>query len=607
MARPRPLLRRWVLLWVLSASRALKLPPLIRLPRIASPMVLIPPRPRNTKSAAGGTALRRRWLAKPLLPVAEEAELLDSGLEDVASAGAPPRNGSEPDIILVDALEAEVLDGEDMLRVVDEDDALWKTLDELPVVSNPLLAAVAPEEAIARDDDVLTRRKIRATALPLFVVWLAAPTLSLIDTAVVGRFSTGALDVAALAPAVSFADSLSYLMSFLAIVTTNKVAKANAANDLWSSRAAKRDGVAASLGVGCLLALAVHVGMGHAILANVYVSSSTQAVLPLATTYVLLRNVALPFQLAWQTVQAASVARGDCKTPLKATFVAAVVNVVFDVILVAGLGMGVAGAALATALATVAGCVAQVTAMRRLERDEMILEAATLPPSVPPRDESVPDLRSSLKTLADSVPFFLTFAAKTVVGVVLTAAAAGADIAALAAHQVVISLFFLLCPFADALSSAAQSLAPRALSRARQKPKQVLRTVLLEGAMCAGAAGLFAAASAVFAAGVFTADPTVLRGCAMLAPALGLSLAAYIFNTIFEGTLFAFGHARPIGLTMPFNAGAVAFIFLTIIRSGPNPLLTAWLGFVAYQLVRIPQLAIIARRPMAFADGAPTN
>ncbi|EGB07505.1 hypothetical protein AURANDRAFT_64812 [Aureococcus anophagefferens] len=474
-----------------------------------------------------------------------------------------------------------------MLRVVDEDDALWKTLDELPVVSNPLLAAVAPEEAIARDDDVLTRRKIRATALPLFVVWLAAPTLSLIDTAVVGRFSTGALDVAALAPAVSFADSLSYLMSFLAIVTTNKVAKANAANDLWSSRAAKRDGVAASLGVGCLLALAVHVGMGHAILANVYVSSSTRAVLPLATTYVLLRNVALPFQLAWQTVQAAAVARGDCKTPLKATFVAAVVNVVFDVILVAGLGMGVAGAALATALATVAGCVAQVTAMRRLERDEMILEAARCRP--------------------DSVPFFLTFAAKTVVGVVLTAAAAGADIAALAAHQVVISLFFLLCPFADALSSAAQSLAPRALSRARQKPKQVLRTVLLEGAMCAAAAGLFAAALAVFAAGVFTADPTVLRGCAMLAPALGLSLAAYIFNTIFEGTLFAFGHARPIGLTMPFNAGAVAFIFLNIIRSGPNPLLTAWLGFVAYQLVRIPQLAIIARRPMAFADGAPTN
>ena len=105
--------------------------------------------------------------------------------------------------------------------------------------------------------------------------------------------------------------------------------------------------------MGCLLALAVHVGMGHAILANVYVSSSTQAVLPLATTYVLLRNVALPFQLAWQTVQAASVARGDCKTPLKATFVAAVVNVVFDVILVAGLGMGVAGAALATAPADV--------------------------------------------------------------------------------------------------------------------------------------------------------------------------------------------------------------------------------------------------------------
>ncbi|KAH8061268.1 hypothetical protein JL721_8931 [Aureococcus anophagefferens] len=411
-----------------------------------------------------------------------------------------------------------------MLRVVDEDDALWKTLDELPVVSNPLLAAVAPEEAIARDDDVLTRRKIRATALPLFVVWLAAPTLSLIDTAVVGRFSTGALDVA----------------------------KANAANDLWSSRAAKRDGVAASLGVGCLLALAVHVGMGHAILANVYVSSSTRAVLPLATTYVLLRNVALPSSSPGRRCRPRP-SRGDCRTPLKATF-AAVVNVVFDVILVAGLGMGVAGAALATALATVAGCVAQVTAMRRLERDEMILEAATLPPSVPPRDESVPDLRSSLKTLAESVPFFLTFAAKTVVGVVLTAAAAGADIAALAAHQVVISLFFLLCPFADALSSAAQRDVRGGAASSRRARR--LRRGRLHG------------------------GPDRAAGCAMLAPALGLSLAAYIFNTIFEGTLPR-SPRRPIGLTMPFNAGAVAFIFLNIIRSGPNPLLTAWLGFVS--------------------------
>ena len=490
-----------------------------------------------------------------------------------------------------------------MLREVDEESALWKTLDELPVVSNPILAAVSPDEAFEVDDDVLTRRKIRSTALPLFVVWLASPTLSLIDTAVVGRFAKGALDVAALAPAVSFADSLSYLMSFLAVVTTSKVAAAAAAKDNWSARVARRDGVAVSLGIGVLLSLAVELGGGAAVLRGVYVTGETAAVLPLALTYVRLRNFALPFQLWWQTVQAASVARGDCTTPLKATLVAAVVNVVFDVFLVAGLGVGVAGAAAATALATVAGCVTQATAMARVERDEILLDAASLPPQVDPRPESKPTLGSALATVREAVPFFLTFAAKTVVGIALTATAAAADIAALAAHQIAISLFYLMCPFADALSSATQALAPKALTGARMKPKVVLRTVLAEGALWAGVGGLAAAALAASCGGLFTTDAQVLRGCVSLAAPLGLSLGGYIFNTIFEGMLFAFGHARPIGNIMPFNAAAVAFAFLGVVRHGPNPLATAWASFVLYQMIRIPQLALIARkeRPLAAA------
>ena len=115
-------------------------------------------------------------------------------------------------------LEREILvEDDDLLREVDQDDTLWSLVEDLPVVADPILAAVAPDVAVEADEDAITRRKVRMRALPLFVVWLAAPTLSLIDTAVVGRFAKGPAAAEASATAVSFSDSLAYLMTFLAI------------------------------------------------------------------------------------------------------------------------------------------------------------------------------------------------------------------------------------------------------------------------------------------------------------------------------------------------------------------------------------------------------
>ena len=72
-----------------------------------------------------------------------------------------------------------------------------------------------------------------------------------------------------------------------------------------------------------------------------------------------------------------------------------------------------------------------------------------------------------------------------------------------------------------------------------------------------------------------------------------------MLNTVFEGTLFAFGHARPIGALMPFNALAVAVALLSkSVRGTPETcLIRSWIVFVAYQVWRVPQLALIARMP----------
>ena len=69
---------------------------------------------------------------------------------------------------------------------VDQDDRLWSLVEDLPVVADPILAAVAPDVAVEADEDAILE-KVRMRALPLFVVWLAAPTLSLMT-----RRSSGA-------------------------------------------------------------------------------------------------------------------------------------------------------------------------------------------------------------------------------------------------------------------------------------------------------------------------------------------------------------------------------------------------------------------------------
>merc|ERR1739848_259113 len=96
--------------------------------------------------------------------------------------------------------------------------------------------------------------------------------------------------------------------------------------------------------------------------------------------------------------------------------------------------------------------------------------------------------------------------------------------------------------FADALSAASQSLAPRALRRAKQRPRVVLSTVLRETGVAATVAFGLTWGLAACGGSLFSANPFVHATLAKLGPWIGASLGVYVLNTVFEGTLFAFGH-----------------------------------------------------------------
>ena len=323
----------------------------------------------------------------------------------------------------------------------------------------------ATTESAAAVDDAVTGRRILGMALPLLAVWLSAPLLSLIDTAAIGASAgaSGALGLAALGPAISVCDTLSFLLSFLAVTATSIVARARAAGDAVAARHGRADGCVLGLVIGAAVGAALLAGGAERVL-SLYLTPATAAVLPQAATYVRVRALAVPLHVGWQVLQAVAIARGSVMTPLRAVAAAGAANMLGDYLLVLKLGLGVGGAAWATVASIVAGFSMLALDIRKTEAAERASEAAA------DRDaRSRPQRRAALAAFwAEAAPVLSTIAGKAAVLSMVTAAAAAQATDALAAHQVVMGLFCLICPVGDALAQTAQALLPGALHTHRK-------------------------------------------------------------------------------------------------------------------------------------------
>ena len=192
-------------------------------------------------------------------------------------------------------------------------------------------------------------RDLVGFTVPLLGIGLASPVLGLIDSAVVGRFA-GALQLAALTPAVALTDIVAYLFRGLASATTYFVASALADGDGERERRAVRNAVtfAAACGVvagalqyfGCVPLLQLLSGGAH----HTYPLGD-------AAAYARVRACGLPAALILMVMQAAFLGRREWRAPTLAVAVACVLNLLTDLLLVACLHLGVLGAAVATVLA----------------------------------------------------------------------------------------------------------------------------------------------------------------------------------------------------------------------------------------------------------------
>lgn len=406
-------------------------------------------------------------------------------------------------------------------------------------------------------------RQILALAVPALGALVAEPAFLLADTVIIGRL--GVEELAGAALGITVMQTVTGLMIFLAYSTTPAVARYIGAGRMPQALAAGRDGLWLATLLGVLLALTGLVG-GSALLRAM---GGTGAVHAYAWEYLLW---SLPGFVGILLVFAATgVLRGmqDTRTPLVIATVGFGTNILLNLGLVHGIGLGVAGAAIGTSLAQWGMALVYLRILiPRLRAHQVSLGL------------DGPGLRAAfsvgwwmlLRTLSLRV---------AIVATVLVATDLGDD--ALAAHQVVFTVFSTLAFVLDALAIAAQALIGKELGASRRQTARMLtRVMVLWGLGFGVITGALIALAAPFGAGLFTPDEQVasMITAALFVVAAAQPIAGYVF--VLDGVLMGAGDVRYLAVAGLVNLAIYLPALWWIAEQGLGgtaAVVWLWIGF----------------------------
>ncbi|MFO7548874.1 MAG: MATE family efflux transporter [Acidimicrobiia bacterium] len=366
-------------------------------------------------------------------------------------------------------------------------------------------------------------RRILGLALPALGALAADPLLSLADTFFVGRL--GAVELAALGvDAALFAFAFA-LFNFLAYATTPMVASAvgRGADSEAGRVVARALTVAAVLGVAALAVFLVGAP------AMVSLMRAPAEVVEPAVEYLRIRSLSIPALLVITAGHGAFRGFQDTRTPLRIALVANGVNIALDPLFMFAAGLGLAGAAWATVIAQWGAAAWFLTLLgaraRRQGWDRRI----------PGLVELTPFLRVGGVLVVRTLMLVVALAAST-------AAAASIGVEEVAAHQVVVQVWFLLAMLVDALAIVGQAMVAEAWGRDdRAGARRVAARLLRWGLGVGIALGAVLALLGPYLGPWFSSDPAVaaLVGEAAVVAALMQPVAALVFvlDGVFLGTL----------------------------------------------------------------------
>jgi putative MATE family efflux protein len=426
--------------------------------------------------------------------------------------------------------------------------------------------------------------------VPVLASSLTSDVMSVVDTAVVGRFGS-TVELASLAPAVLVADTSAYLFSFLTVATMSLVASALARERPAEGFEAVSNAQALALAIG--LTVAALVGFNaRALLGLALGVSSTPAVLASALAYLQVRLVGLPFVLISMVTQSALQATKDTRLPFLAVVGGGLMNLALDLFACMYLRMGIVGAAYATLASQVTQALLLLAALGRRRR--------TLCPELPARGASSIFSRPSKAVLRAFVsfagPLFFVSVGKSVCYNMMTLAVTSSGLLALAAHQVLTTIFFMSCKVGDSISQATQAFLPASLSAdgkvtaaTVQLGQRVIAASVVAGLVTATLAALVASRGASF----FTPDAAVLANIAAIAPCVFWGLSIHSLTMCSEGILLAL---RDLDyLVGGYALNIIVFVSgLLYVKAHALGLSVVWQALVLFQLARFCQFMLRA-------------
>ena len=425
------------------------------------------------------------------------------------------------------------------------------------------------EEAPASSTPTITTRKILSLALPSLGALIAEPLFTIIDSTMVGHLGTP--ELAGLGVASTVLNTAVGLFIFLAYSTTSL-----AGRHLGAGRRdlALRSGVEAMWLAGGLGAVA-------AILLAAFASplltwlGADAATMPHALAY--LRASAPGLVGMFVVLAATGTLRGlqDTRTPLIAASVGAAFNAGANWAVMYPLGLGVAGSGLGTAITqTLMAAFLGWMIVRAARREGVSLRPSTTG-LFGAAAEGTPLL---VRTLALRVALLATLTAVTAIST-----------QALAAHQIVWTLWTFAAYVLDALAIAAQALAGFASGTGERGAIQpLLRTLSRWGLSFGAAVGVTLAFSAPWITRIFTTDHTVIdyATVAIIVGALFQPLAGYVF--LLDGILIGAGRGRYLAGASILNLVVYAPLLWLIAHSATladSPAAALALVWLAYSAV----------------------